>query len=315
MTGASGFVGANLARRLLADGHEVHLLMRPGFRSWRLDRILNDFHLHEVILDDPDSVGQVVAEVRPEWIFHLATHGAYSTEKDLRQMLRTNVTGTTTLLTEALRFGFEAFVNAGSSSEYGFKDHAPSETESLEPNSDYAVTKASATLFCSYYGRMTGANIRTLRLYSAYGPWEEPIRFIPTLAMHGMAGRLPRLASPAIARDYVYVDDVVAAFILAAAHPQPDPGGVYNIGTGTQLTLAEVVRIARAQLAIEDAPRWGSLGARAWDADVWVSDSQLARHALGWRPKVAFEEGLGRFAAWIRSDDRTVDFYRNHAAR
>src|SRR6185436_2537188 len=111
-----------------------------------------------------------------------------------------------------LRVGFEAFVNAGSSSEYGFKDHAPAETEWLEPNSDYAVTKAAATLYCRQVAVSGRLPLCTLRLYSIYGPYEEPTRLIPTLILHGTEGALPALAAPDTARDYVHVDDASEAY-------------------------------------------------------------------------------------------------------
>src|SRR5438552_1027906 len=150
VTGATGFVGANLARRLLRDGHELHLLVRPGYKPWRIDAIRADARLYEVRLEDASKVMSIVEKIRPDWIFHLAVHGAYSSQTDLHQMLLTNVHGTINLVRAGLKTGFEAFINTGSSSEYGFKDHPAAETEFLEPNSDYAVTKASATLFCRY---------------------------------------------------------------------------------------------------------------------------------------------------------------------
>ena len=78
MTGGAGFVGANLARRLLHDGHELHLLIRPAHTAWRIEPIRRDVHLHTVDLTDADGLARVVTDVRPEWVFHVAAHGAYS---------------------------------------------------------------------------------------------------------------------------------------------------------------------------------------------------------------------------------------------
>jgi nucleoside-diphosphate-sugar epimerase len=148
ITGGTGFVGASLARRLLADGHEIHLLVREDFTSWRIEAIRQHVYLHEVNFVDGQNLIRRIDEIRPDWVFHLATYGAYSYQTDLQRMVQTNIIGTMNLVEACVKTGFEAFVNTGSSSEYGFKKHAPSETESLEPNSYYAVTKASATLFC-----------------------------------------------------------------------------------------------------------------------------------------------------------------------
>ena len=311
MTGGTGFVGANLARRLLHDGHELHLLIRPAHNAWRIEPIRRDVHLHTVDLTDADGLARVVTDVRPEWVFHVAAHGAYSWQTDVSCMVRVNIEGTIGLVEACLRTGFEAFVNTGSSSEYGFKDHAPAETELLEPNSHYAVTKASATLFCRHTAISRAVPLVTLRLYSVYGPYEEPQRLMPTLVVRGLEGELPPLADPAIARDYVYVDDVSEAYCLAASRPGQPPGAVYNVGTGVQTSLREVVQVARRVLNIAAEPVWGSLKPRTWDTAVWVADGRAIRDALGWRPRVTFENGIRRLVHWFREDPATRQVYRD----
>src|SRR5207249_3588655 len=191
-------------------------------------------------LDDRRQLRRTLSELRPQWVFHLAAHGAYSWQVDALAIMRTNVMGTASLVEACLEVGFEAFVNTGSSSEYGPKDHPPKEDEALVPNSRYAVAKAAATMYCTQAAIAAGAPITTLRLYSVYGPWEDPRRFVPQLVAQGLTGRLPPLASPDTARDYVYVDDVSDA-CLAAARGGSRPGAVYNLGTGVQTTLRQAV--------------------------------------------------------------------------
>jgi nucleoside-diphosphate-sugar epimerase len=309
ITGGTGFVGANLARRLLGE-HEVHLLVRPGFTSWRLDGIRAHVRLHEVDLEDAIRVGQAVAAIRPEWVFHLAAYGAYPRQADMLRMVQTNIVGTINLLDACCRAGFAAFVNTGSSSEYGFKDHAPAETEWLEPNSPYAMTKASATLYCRLTAQRQGLRIATLRLYSVYGPYEEPDRLVPALVMRGLEGRLPPLVAPDVARDYVYVDDVCEAYLLAAQRPAPDPGSVYNVGTGVQTPLRQVVDVARRVLPIAVEPEWGSMPPRIWDTAVWVSDSRRIGAELGWQPRVELEAGLRATLDWFQAEPERLGFYR-----
>ena len=300
LTGGTGFVGANLARRLLHDGHEVHLLVRRGARWWRLQGVLDQVRPHVVDFADEGALRQVAEEIRPDWVFHLATHGAYSYQNDLRTIIQTNVLGVINLVEVFAELGFEAFVNTGSSSEYGFKDHAPTEEEWLDPNSYYAVAKSSATLFCRYTAQARRLHIPTLRLYSVYGPYEEPTRLIPTLIEAGLAKCLPVLAAPDTARDYVYVDDVVDAYLLAAATPGLDRGAVYNVGSGRQTTLREVVDIAKRVLNISAEPAWGTMGSRSWDTDVWVADSALIDKQLGWKAAHSFENGFRATVAWRR---------------
>jgi dolichol-phosphate mannosyltransferase len=302
VTGGTGFVGANLVRRLLADGHAVHLLVRSGAKPWRLAGIEKQVRLHRAPLDDRAAVERAVGRVRPEWVFHLAAHGAYSWETDLDRIVATNLIGTVNLVRACLRTGFEAFVNAGSSSEYGFKRRAPDERTWVEPNSHYAVTKVAATHFCRLTAARERVKIATLRLYSVFGPWEDPGRLMPTIIVHGLAGTLPPLVDPRVARDYVYVDDVSDAFLRAAVRPHPEPGPVFNVGTGTQTTIRQVVAVARRVLEIPERPRWGTMPNRQWDTSVWVSDSRAIRRALGWKPRYGFERGFRKMVAWMRED-------------
>lgn len=309
LTGATGFIGANLARRLLVDGHEVSVLLRPSSSWWRIEGIRDDLRIYDVDLQDGAGVAAAVRTVKPDWVFNLAAHGAYSWQTDLGAMLTTNFLGTVHLLEAATAAGFEAFVHTGTSSEYGAKDHPPPEVDWLEPNSHYAVTKAAATLFCRYTGQSKGLGVRILRLYSVYGPWEEPSRLMPTLVIRGLRRELPALVSPATARDYVYVDDAVDACLAAAATPAQEPGAVYNVGTGHQTSLRELVELVRDEMALTVEPAWGTLEPRTWDTDVWVADNRYIRAQLGWQPRHGVREGFCRLLSWLQDNSEIRGMY------
>lgn len=303
VTGGTGFVGANLARRLLHEGHEVFLLVRSGHKTWRLEGIRRDVRLLAVDLEDREGVRRAVAETRPAWVFHLAAYGAYPEETDVARILATNALGTAHLVEACMEADVEAVVHTGSSSEYGFREQAPSEAQRLEPNSVYAVSKAAATHFCRLAARERGRRVPTLRLYSAYGPYEEPSRLVPTLIREGLRGRLPVLVDPAVARDFVYVEDVVDACLAAATRSsREDPGAVYNVGTGVQTTVKQAVDVARRALAIEAEPQWGTMPNRRWDTSSWVADNRRIREDLAWEPRHTFEEGFRKTVAWYQAN-------------
>lgn len=312
VTGAGGFIGANLVRRLLAEGHQVTAVVRPGGEPWRLERA--DADVVELDLREPDDVADLIGDRRPAWVFHLAAHGAYSWQRDAADILRVNVLGTQAVLDAALDCGAEAIVQAGSSSEYGRKDHAPSEDEALEPNSVYAAAKACATMLASETARRRGASVTTLRVYSAYGPWEDPRRLVPTLLANALGGQLPDLVAAETARDFVWIEDVVGAFLLAARTPQRRPGAVYNVGSGTQTTVGELVEKTRALLGVAAEPRWGSAAARDWDTSTWVANPSRISSELGWSSDVEVGEGLRRMLQWLEATPEVHERYGVSAA-
>jgi dolichol-phosphate mannosyltransferase len=311
VTGASGFIGANLARALLDAGDEVHLLLRPDHDLWRIEEILDRTVAHDADLRDQAAVQRVVREARPQRVYHLAAYGAYPQQRDRDLAVATNLEGTLNLAGAALAAGSESFLNAGTSSEYGHKDHAPREDEPLEPEGPYAETKAEATRQLAELAEGARSHhVVTLRIYSAYGPWEEPTRFIPALVLEGLEGRFPPLAAPDTARDFVHVGEVCRAFLLAG----DAPSGVYNVGTGVQTTLAEAAGVARRLFAIEAEPSWSSYQDREWDTSVWVCDARKARETFGWMPELGFEEGLGQTAGWFRRRPDLAAYYRRRRA-
>ena len=182
------------------------------------------------------------------------------------------------------------------------EDHPPDESEPLEPNSDYAETKASATELCRSMAVQHQLPLCTLRLYSVYGPYEEPTRLMPRLIVHGRRGTLPELVDARTARDFIDVNDVVRAYLLAAASATQEPGGVYNVGSGVQTTVGEAVAIARRALGITAEPQWLSMTPRSWDTQTWVANITRIRARLHWQPTRSLPQGFEAMVQWYEAN-------------
>jgi nucleoside-diphosphate-sugar epimerase len=300
VTGAGGFVGACAVRALLDRGHVVHATVRPGSNPWRLAGLSDAVPVHRADLADPAAVSLLFRAARPRAVVHLAAHGAYERQSDFRAMLNDNVAACFNLLEAAGAAGVAAFVAAGSSSEYGFRAEPMRETDRLDPNSYYAVAKAAQTHLCSLFARRQGLPLAVFRLFSVYGPWEEPTRLIPTLIRRARAGLPLEMVGPAVARDFVYVDDVLDA-LLDFPTVSALRGEVVNLGTGIETSLARVVALVKDMTGSRSEVRWGAMSPRQWDTDRWCADPSLAARLLGWRPRHDLSAGLSKTAAWMHS--------------
>jgi nucleoside-diphosphate-sugar epimerase len=297
VTGGTGFVGANLVRALLADGHDVRAAVRPGSDLWRLADVQSC--ARPVDLADTTRLQAALDQFRPDAVVSAAAHGAYSDQTDLDRMIAVNVRAVVSTVTWCAEHDVP-LLHLGSSSEYGVRSTAPRETDRIAPDSHYAVTKAAATHFvCDAVTR--GLRGVVLRLYSVYGEWEEPRRLMPTLAAWAGRGRLPpTLVDPAVARDFVHVHDVVAAARAWLSDPVvPEEPAIVNIGSGTQTTMADLVGLVRRIRAIDDEARWGAMRRRSWDRSSWVANVDRAAALLGWRTTIDLETGLGRLIDFV----------------
>jgi nucleoside-diphosphate-sugar epimerase len=303
VTGAAGFVGAVLVRRLLALGHEVHVLLKTSSDRWRLAEVEKDVRASDQDLRDEEGLRALLLRIKPEVIYHLAAHGAYPFQTDADAVIQTNILGTWNLLKASAAIDYDVFVNTGSSSEYGWKEFAMRETDLLEPNSYYSVAKCAQTLLCQHFSKTHRKPVTTFRLFSVYGPWEEPSRLIPTLIRRTLAGEDLELVPPETARDFVFVDDVVDAYLRLDELARLS-GEVVNIGTGVQSTIKDVVEAVLEETGARVACHWGKMKPRIWDSTIWVADITKAGRLLHWRPETQLRAGIARTVAWTRERAR-----------
>ena len=290
IVGASGFIGANLFHRIRQVREDVYGTLEGG-ASWRLKDIPVQ---HVLYLDVQDAVGviEILEKVAPRVIFYCAAYGAYSFQSEEDRIYQTNFLALTDFLRALTDRPLAAFIHAGSSSEYGLNCTAPQEDAPRVPNSPYAVAKSAASDLIAYYGKVRDLPCINLRLYSFYGPYEDSTRLIPTLIEHGLRGELPPFVAPETSRDFIHVDDVVAAFCAAAQRMSPSlHGESYNICTGRALTIREVSDLARKTFSIAAEPSFQIMAARRWDLGAWYGNPQKAQQDLGWKPHTDLRPG------------------------
>lgn len=312
VTGGSGFVGACAVHALVRQGDSVSVLLREPAEAWRLKDVLDQCDVHIGDVRDADAVRACVSAVRPNVVMHLATRGAYEHQDDATSILTTNILGTLNLLEAAATCGTSLFVQTGSSSEYGFASEPMRETDRLVPNSLYAVAKAAQTHLGMLASKRGSMPVVTFRLFSVYGPWEEPTRLMPTLLRRARAGLPLELSSPQTARDFVYVDDVLDA-LLDFPKLAKLGGEVINIGSGHETTLRDVVGAVQRLFPGRMDVRWGAFPPRIWDTVRWSADVSKAERLLGWTPRHSLGHGLAKMSEWMRitGDDHGACRLRN----
>jgi nucleoside-diphosphate-sugar epimerase len=295
VTGASGFIGSHLTRRLVHEGLDVHILLRAGSNCWRIGDVLPHVTAHVADLRDTSSLNRVVATARPDYVFHLGASPvvAGASEAD-DEIIASNLRGTAQLVTACNVVEYRGMVMTGDAFEYTPSHDRLSESAACQPASLHGVTKLAATLQAQAVAREQRRPIVTLRLFSTYGPADHPQRLVPQVITHALAGTDLSLSRPDVTRDWVYIDDVVELYLEAALSAERNAGCVFNVGSGNPVNIKSVVRTVLRLTESQARPRWGTFPAPPHDRYPWVADPMLTYSVFSWRPEVALEEGLAR---------------------
>jgi len=300
VTGGAGFIGSNIVDALLARGDEVAVIddLSSG-RTRNLQPALDaGATLHQFDIRDGEAVAAVFAAARPELVFHLAA------QMDVRRSLKdpafdasVNVVGTINVLEAAHAAGARRLVNTSTGGAiYGETDVMPTpETVTPQPVSAYGQSKQCAELYCAWASRLHGLQTVTLRYGNVYGPRQNPAGEAGVIAI--FAGRLLSGEQPTVfgdgtaRRDYTFVSDIVAANLLAADHSAP--GGPYNIGTGIDSSVLELITALDAAAAPGEGPLNPHFAA-ARDGELARSslDVSLAADQLGFSAQVPLPAGV-----------------------
>jgi UDP-glucose 4-epimerase len=299
VTGGAGFIGSNLVDALLDRGDAVDVAddLSTGRRE-NLDAALaRGAVLHEADVRDGGRLRELVAAARPDVVFHLAA------QIDVRRSVAdpafdaaVNVAGTVNVLEAARRAGVPRVVNSSTGGAiYGDTDVVPTGEDTVPaPLSPYGQSKHAAEGYCELYGRLYGLSTLSLRYANVYGPRQDSHGEGGVVAI--FCGRLldggrPRVfGDGAQTRDYVYVGDVVAANLAAAASAAD---GAYNVGTGVETSVLELVDALRG-LGPRDGFEPEHVPERPGELVRSCVDPARAGEVLGWAPRVALADGLRR---------------------
>lgn len=297
ITGASGFMGANLVRKLINESYMVDLIIREDSDLWRLNDILDKINIHNCDIINLSLLRPIVKKINPKTIFHLAAYGAYPFQDNLNRIKSVILDGTINLVETCSKYNYDIFINTGSNSEYGYKNKPMVETDILCPNSHYAIMKAAATHYCQFKAKTQNLPIVTVRPFHIYGPYEEKSRLIPQLIIKLLRNKLPNLVSLDIARDMLYIDDAIDLFVSIATKERI-VGEIYNMGSGSQSTIKSIVDTTISLTKATVTPKWGSMKPRIWDQNTWVADMTKVKKIFDWEPQHNLEDGLAKTINW-----------------
>ena len=306
VTGGAGFIGSNVADRFVAVGHEVAVL--DNLSTGRREFVPDSARFYQVDLEDAPAVMACLAEFRPEIVDHHAAQiDVRRSTEDPRRDAEINILGTLSLLEGCRRNGVRKVIYASTGGAiYGEARFLPFvEEDPTVPVSPYGASKHAVEHYLYVWKLLHGLDYTTLRYPNVYGPRQNP---------HGEAGvnaifigRMLQGERPIIfgdgeqVRDYLFVDDVVEANLLAL---ERGSGETLNLGTGVGTSVNDIFRELKSALdftgeSIHEAPRPGEVLRNTLDAS-------RARRVLGWEPRVPFAEGLRRTVEWSRTEGRRL---------
>jgi nucleoside-diphosphate-sugar epimerase len=310
ITGGAGFIGANFVYKFLELGCEVFVFERKVANFWRIEKVKNQIKLYYPNLKNYDEVEKTILEIKPDIVIHFAAYGAYQRfQQDINLTINTNLKGTINLINACQKSGVHCFINTGTNSEYGIKDSAMKETDVLEPDNVYAITKAATSAYCQMMARKFNFPVVTIRPFAVYGYFEEKERLIPTIIKSYLTKTKPELSRPDSVRDFIFIEDLIGGYLSVIKNVKKIKGEIFNLGSGKQSTIAEVVKGIEKITGSKINPVYGQIKMAQTEPKIWVSDISKVKEKLGWRPEYSLETGLKKNIKWFENN---LSFYEEN---
>lgn len=293
VTGASGFIGSHMAKSLADDGYEV-------VGCARIDCEIPGVEPRSINLLDYGAVQSLLSSVRPDAVVHCA--GCANVGKSVEDPVgdfQGNVTATQNLLFSLNGLGLNStrVLFLSSAGVYGNPVTLPiTEETKLAPLSPYALHKGMSELACRFMANNHGMDVRVARVFSAYGPGLKKQLFWDMFKKARNLGRLPMWGTGRETRDYIYIDDLVAALKLVL-FDEKSASSVFNVANGIEVSIAEAARCFASAMGIEESLIEFNGAEREGDPINWRADVTRLEE-LGYMPTVSIEDGVTRYVDW-----------------
>jgi len=303
ITGGAGFIGANFVYKFLGLGYKVFVFEREEADLWRIEKAKAGINLYSPDLTDRDETEKVISQINPEIVIHFAAYGAFQrTQQDIGASIDVNLKGTINLIDACNKIGVQCFISTGSSSEYGTKNSPIKETDVLEADNIYGITKGAAAMYCQMMARKFDFPVAIMRPFAVYGYFEEKERLIPTIINSCLACEELELTCSDSVRDFIFIEDLMDAYLSAIENIGNIKGQIFNIGTGKQSTIGQVAVLVKEITRSGIEPRYGQVKPAQTEPKTWVADVSKAKKMLDWRAKHSLEEGLEKDVKWFREN-------------
>lgn len=286
VTGATGFIGSHLAERLVNDGYDIVILKRSTSDTKRITPISNRVTFYDL---DKNGMKAIVEKEPVDLIIHAATCYGRKGET-IEKLIESNITFPSFLIDIALNNGLKGFINADTSTE---------DTYSL-----YSSTKKAFLHILNYFHKEKDLKIINLQLEYVYGPGDDDSKFIPLL-IKGILNDSPVRASLGIQkRDFIFVEDVVDAFVKAVDFIRKMNKDCISIeiGSGESMSFKKLADILEKLTSKKSIINWGAIDYRKNEIFSLKADLKKAYEFLGWEPKYDLEEGLKKTINWYKKN-------------